>query len=264
MRKIKLFFILVIGLSLLTFVFPSSSQADCQIASFETNSRNLTVCAGGFTSITDVKRTSAEIKCLANSNSGSFTYTICRDVDKSIYNLSNTPDSQITKDSSGKYFTCFTAQGINRAIGKLEVKFTGGIDCTTTTQNTIPADWDVKSEGLPWQSGTNEPTKAGSPFCPDGTSISTAIGCIAAGDPKAMISQLLGWGTIVGGGIAFLMIVLAGLQIVMAGGDPKKVQAAKELITSAISGLILIIFSVILLNVIGVKILGLKSLGFSL
>ncbi len=98
----------------------------------------------------------------------------------------------------------------------------------------------------------------------NGLGVNTAIGCLMAGDPKAMISQLLGWGTIVGGGIAFLMIVLAGLQIVMAGGDPKKIQAAKELITSAISGLILIIFSVILLNVIGVKILGLNSLGFSL
>jgi hypothetical protein len=92
--------------------------------------------------------------------------------------------------------------------------------------------------------------------------INTALGCLYAGDPPKMISQLLGWGTIVGGGIAFLMIVLAGFQITMAGGDPKKVQAARELITSAITGLILIIFSVFLINLIGVDILGLKGLGF--
>lgn len=101
-----------------------------------------------------------------------------------------------------------------------------------------------------------------SALCPDGISVNTALGCLAAGNPAKMVSQLLGWGAIVGAGIAFLMIVFAGIQIVLAGGDPKKVQAARELITSAIAGLFLIIFSVLLLNFIGVKILGLNSFGF--
>ena len=95
-----------------------------------------------------------------------------------------------------------------------------------------------------------------------GTGVQTAIGCLAAGDPKLFISQLLGWGVGVGGGIAFLMIVFAGFQIATAAGDPKRVQAAKELLTSAISGLILIVLSVLLLNFIGVKILHLP--GFAL
>lgn len=92
--------------------------------------------------------------------------------------------------------------------------------------------------------------------------VNTAIGCLMAGDPKQFISQLLGWGAGVGGGIAFLMIIFAGFQIATAAGDPKRVQAAKELLTSAISGLILIVLSVLLLNFIGVKILHLP--GFAL
>ena len=89
--------------------------------------------------------------------------------------------------------------------------------------------------------------------------VNTAIGCLIAGDPKVFISQLLGWGVGVGGGIAFLMIVFAGFQMVTASGDPKRVQAAKELLTSAIAGLILIVLSVLLLNFIGVKILHLPG-----
>lgn len=91
--------------------------------------------------------------------------------------------------------------------------------------------------------------------------VNTAIGCLAAGDPTLLIGQLLGWGTVVGGGIAFLMIIFAGFQMVTASGDPKRVKAAQELMTSAISGLLLIIFSIFLLNLIGIKILGLGTLG---
>lgn len=83
-----------------------------------------------------------------------------------------------------------------------------------------------------------------------------------AGNPKELISQLLGWGVTVGGGIAFLMIVLAGFQMTTAGGDPKKVQAARELLVSAISGLVLIALSIVVLNFIGVSVLGLDNLGF--
>ena len=98
------------------------------------------------------------------------------------------------------------------------------------------------------------------PLCGTGDKgVNTAIGCLMAGDPKQFISQLLGWGVGVGGGIAFLLIVYAGFQMATAGGDPKRVQAAKELLTSALAGLILIVLSVVLLNFIGVKILNLPG-----
>lgn len=95
-----------------------------------------------------------------------------------------------------------------------------------------------------------------------GTGVNSAIGCLAAGDPKLFISQLLGWGVGIGGGIAFLLIVYAGFMIATAAGDPKRVQAGRELLMSAIGGLILIVLSVLLLNFIGVNILGLNNLGF--
>ena len=47
-----------------------------------------------------------------------------------------------------------------------------------------------------------------------------------------------------------------------ATGDPKRIQAGQELLTSAIGGLILLIFSVFILKFIGVDVLGLCKFGF--
>ncbi|MBI2587191.1 hypothetical protein HYW29_00025 [Candidatus Amesbacteria bacterium] len=68
---------------------------------------------------------------------------------------------------------------------------------------------------------------------------------------------------VVGGGIAFLLIVYAGIQMATASGDPKRVKASQELLTAALGGLILIVLSLVLLNFVGVKILNLGGLGFN-
>lgn len=96
---------------------------------------------------------------------------------------------------------------------------------------------------------------------PVGTHVWTAIGCLNAGNPTRLVGQLLGWAVGVGGGIAFLLIVYAGFQIATAAGDPKRVQAARELLVSAITGLLLIVFSIFLLNLIGFKLLDLGRFG---
>ncbi len=115
----------------------------------------------------------------------------------------------------------------------------------------------------------NTISAANSPLCdpPGGavsTGVNTAIGCLAAGNPKLLISQILGWGVVVGIGIAFLMIIFAGFQIATATGDPKRVKAAQELLTSAVSGLMLIILSLFLMNFLGVSILRLPGFSVSL
>jgi hypothetical protein len=57
--------------------------------------------------------------------------------------------------------------------------------------------------------------------------------------------------------MAFLLGLYGALMIVISAGDPEKMQAGKELITSAIGGLLLIIFAIFILKVVGVNILGL-------
>jgi hypothetical protein len=109
-------------------------------------------------------------------------------------------------------------------------------------------------------------SSAQGPFCNvpgmTGIGVSTAIGCLVAGNPKEFVSQILGWAVVVGIGVSFLMIIFSGFQITTASGDPKRVKAAQELLTAAISGLLLIVFSIILLNFIGFTILRLP--GFNI
>jgi hypothetical protein len=76
------------------------------------------------------------------------------------------------------------------------------------------------------------------------------------------LGEILKWAVGVGAGIAFLMIIYSGFMIMTATGDPKRMQAGKELLTSAVSGLVLIILSIFILNVIGVDILRLCKFGF--
>lgn len=104
-----------------------------------------------------------------------------------------------------------------------------------------------------------------SPFgkCGD-KAIDTAIGCISVLDtPENFLGDILKWAVGVGGGIAFLLIVYASFMIMTSAGNPERLKAGQELLTSAISGLILLIFSVFILKFIGVDILGLDKFGFN-
>ena len=92
--------------------------------------------------------------------------------------------------------------------------------------------------------------------------IDTAIGCIPVEDTNQFMGWILGWAVGVGGGIAFLLIVYASFMIMTSQGDPTRLKAGQELLTSAISGLIMLIFSIFILKFIGIDILGLKQFGF--
>ncbi len=97
-----------------------------------------------------------------------------------------------------------------------------------------------------------------------GTKLKTAIGCIPVLSTKeAFLSFVLKWAVGIGGGIAFLLIIYAGFMIMTSAGNPERLKAGQELLTSAISGLILLIFSIVILKIIGVDILGLNSFGFN-
>lgn len=95
------------------------------------------------------------------------------------------------------------------------------------------------------------------------TGINTAIGCIhAIGNESYFLNDLLRWATGIGGGIAFLLMIYAGFMIMTASGNPERIKAGQELLTSAIAGVVLLVFAVFILKFIGVDILGLCKFGF--
>lgn len=99
--------------------------------------------------------------------------------------------------------------------------------------------------------------------CDDNTGVETAIGCIhVLSTPEIFLGEILGWATGIGGGIAFLLILYAGFMIMTASGNPERLKAGQELLTSALSGLILLVLSIFILKFIGIDILGLDKFGF--
>lgn len=90
--------------------------------------------------------------------------------------------------------------------------------------------------------------------------IYTAVGCIGA-DSESIVTRLVRIGIGLAGGIALLMILAGAFLFTTSQGEPKRASQAKELITSAIMGLVFIIFSVTLLQFIGVEILHIPGFG---
>lgn len=87
----------------------------------------------------------------------------------------------------------------------------------------------------------------------------TALGCISF-SATGMVSSLLKIAIGVGGGIALLLMVMGAFKVAVSGGDPKAMEEGKGSFTSALVGLLVIIFSVVILRIIGVDIL--KIPGF--
>jgi hypothetical protein len=91
--------------------------------------------------------------------------------------------------------------------------------------------------------------------------ISTAIGCIPIYDQNPYLIFLIKWATGLAGGIALILIVYGTIIIITSQGDPRKFNAGKELLISAIAGLIFLVISIYLLRIIGVNILQLPQFG---
>lgn len=90
----------------------------------------------------------------------------------------------------------------------------------------------------------------------------TAIGCIPS-NPESVIKTVITIGLAAGGGIVLIMILVGSFMLSVSQGDPNKTKEAKEIITSAIIGLLFVIFSVTILQFIGVEILHIPGFGES-
>lgn len=107
--------------------------------------------------------------------------------------------------------------------------------------------------------GSGGPTVAN---CPSGgKGIDTALGCIPTENLTEFVKWFLRWAIGIGGGIAFLLILWSGFQIMTSSGNPDKLKAGQEQLTATISGLLFLLFSVFLLRLIGLDILQLPGFG---
>jgi hypothetical protein len=85
---------------------------------------------------------------------------------------------------------------------------------------------------------------------------STGFGVTIDTRPTGFVTAMFRIVLSISGGIATLLIIFSGYAMIASRGNPEKITAAREKLTSAIVGLLFIIFSLVILQIIGVDILG--------
>jgi hypothetical protein len=94
----------------------------------------------------------------------------------------------------------------------------------------------------------------------EGQGIYTAVGCIPS-TADGIVRSLVRVGLGIAGGVALLMILAGSFMLSTSQGEPKRAGEAKEMITSAVMGLIFIVFSVAILQFIGISLLRIPGFG---
>lgn len=184
-------------------------------------------------------------------NPGSYTATLQK---KSFEMAGNDPPIvvEVYKDTNCQY--------------KLDVAPTGSQGDTSQIGNAgpngAPAPAVAKKCGDKDENG-NEIicAKAGGDPCttdPKNPGIATAIGCIHT-NPAEFTKDILKFAIGIGGGLAFLMMLLGAYQMLTSAGNPDSLKAGQDRLTNAIIGLLIIIFSVLLLQIIGAGILNIPG-----
>lgn len=147
------------------------------------------------------------------------------------------------------------------------VSFSIADRCSTTDRTTCgeepPIDEDsamTTKFSLCSQLKKDSPEEASCEKCLGQNGVWTAIGCISA-EPEEMIAHFIRLGIGLGGGVALLMTLIGGFLMTTSQGNPKQQEQAKEMITSAVIGLLFVLFSVVLLQFIGVTILQIPGFG---
>ena len=83
----------------------------------------------------------------------------------------------------------------------------------------------------------------------------SAIGCIQFDLSDFITRWVFGFGVSLAGLGALFCIIIAAIRIQLSRGSAETVQSSREMMTSCILGLLLIVFSVFLLNFVGITIL---------
>jgi hypothetical protein len=91
--------------------------------------------------------------------------------------------------------------------------------------------------------------------CQDEGKIYSALGCLPTNFGQFLQEYIFKYGMGIAGAISFLYLIFGAFQVMTSAGNAEKVAQAKEVIVSSLSGLLLVIFSLLLLKIIGVDIL---------
>lgn len=93
--------------------------------------------------------------------------------------------------------------------------------------------------------------------------VNTGLGVLVPTGITGAISVLFAVLLSIAGLASITIIILSGYRIMLSQGDPEKIKGAREALTSAIIGLLFMIFAVAILQIIGVQILQIPGFTFT-
>ncbi|OGG14891.1 hypothetical protein A2773_01320 [Candidatus Gottesmanbacteria bacterium RIFCSPHIGHO2_01_FULL_39_10] len=126
----------------------------------------------------------------------------------------------------------------------------------------VSKDADTLDKCLKCVNPPAKPSDQTPPNPPGESGIWTAIGCIPTDPVRIINEKILGAaGLGIAGGIAFLYFLFGAFKVLTSMGNAEAINEGKEIMVSSISGILLIIFSVLILQIIGVDLI--KIPGFS-
>ncbi len=175
--------------------------------------------------------------------------------------------TNFTVNPGGQSPTCCSVNSSDKNFcSNVQSKITQG-SCNPVPSNTEACPENCPAIDLRTTCGGNDVwvcagTSSIPPYlcAPNGTQkaegVNTAIGCVPITKIEDTTSFLLVRGAQLAGGISFLFMLGGAFQLITSHGDPEKLISGKNMITSAIGGLVLLIFCVFLLKLIGIDILG--------
>lgn len=232
-------------------------------------------CTGGQVS-SDVVNASISLQNLSEIGCGAIPHTLGGDATVSFANNQFTVNAPSVTDPTQSQ--CLK-NALSSIAPKLHADVTGGLQsCSTDLSFSVNAQ---TGQVTVINAGTNGPPpgtevantgKAGFLFAPCSSQggsyvgsmfvsnggVQTALGCIPT-SPGALVTMIFDIVIGIAGGVAFLLVILGGIKVLTSAGNPEALTEGKEIISSAIVGLLLIIFSVFLLHFIGVNVLNLPG-----
>ncbi len=193
----------------------------------------------------------------------------------------STPD-KIVNASNGKASTVFAADNETNYEIKVEIERTGNnfdfAGCSTSftavdkcsddtcdeirtdvSGNALVKNFELCEQVTPDDIGKCQACFGGESYNGQ-AGVWTAIGCIPA-KPDSIIKTFITIGLSIGGGATFLLILAGAFRLSVSQGDPQATKDAKEQISSAIIGLVFIIFSITMLRFIGVNLFQIPGFG---
>lgn len=233
----------------------------------EPGKNDRTICTRAFTTTSTSSSCSIAVSPSAPSSTETITTTVDMNTEETGYDLYYDPSTDtrysLKKNVEDGYSTKITNHGIgNATLFIAKAAMLSKRLCETSFTVTEQGGNALEAQFTDLCSYAEDEANEDCLRCVNGENpgIWTAIGCVPS-TLDGFVKTILPFGMALGGGIAFLLMLFGALQIMTSAGNPEKLNAGKELVTSAIVGLLLIIFSVFLLKIIGADILGIP--GFS-